>query len=96
MSSSSSRCDAGGEESKRELDDLRPKAEDLVRQLQQSSEQATEARTLLASKPRESLRELSQIDGAKVCRHCGQALTTVDHLGEEKTPSGRQRCRQPN
>jgi exonuclease SbcC len=73
---------ANGTELKRQVEELRPRLEEATRRLENASEQATEARTLLVQ-ARESLAELSQLDGSKVCRHCGQALTPA-HLGEEK------------
>src|SRR5262249_6199154 len=45
-------------------------------------EQATRARTLL-EQARLQLEELNQLQGAKVCRHCGQNLTP-GHLKDEK------------
>src|SRR5262249_10336828 len=50
------------------------------------ADQAAEARTLLAQ-ARESLREVEHLDGAKVCRHCGQQLTP-GHIDEEKRRRG--------
>jgi DNA repair exonuclease SbcCD ATPase subunit len=49
---------------------------------QQADERATEARTLL-QESRKQWRELHELSGAKVCRHCGQALTP-GHLREEQ------------
>ncbi len=45
-------------------------------------DQAAEAQTLL-QQARDSLKELTRLDGSKVCRHCGQPLTE-GHLEEEK------------
>jgi exonuclease SbcC len=71
-----------GEAHKAEAARLRPLAEEAVRGLEQANEQATTARTLL-DQARESVKELTEVAGAKVCRHCGQALTE-GHLKEEK------------
>jgi exonuclease SbcC len=65
-----------------EVSRLKPLAEEAARALQQANDQATEARTLL-QQARDSLAEVTHLDGAKVCRHCGQALTP-GHVKEEK------------
>jgi DNA repair exonuclease SbcCD ATPase subunit len=77
---------AHGEERKRELERLKPLVEEAAARLNQASEQATEARTLFAQ-ARESLQELTHLEGSKVCRHCGQALTP-GHIEEEKSRRG--------
>jgi exonuclease SbcC len=71
-----------GEQRKKEVDDLRPRVEAAARAASQAADQAAEARTLL-QQARDALKELTHLDGAKVCRHCGQALT-AGHLKEEK------------
>ena len=53
-----------------------------MEKLRQAAEQVTEAKTVL-QQARQHLKELTQIDGSKVCRHCGQALTE-GHIKEEK------------
>jgi exonuclease SbcC len=63
-------------------DALKARREEAGRVLQEVADRAAAARTVLRQ-ARESLQELTQLDGAKVCRHCGQALTPA-HLGEEK------------
>jgi exonuclease SbcC len=73
---------ARGEAKKAEADALRPRLEEASQAVRHASDQATEARTLLAQ-AKESLQELSHLDGAKVCRHCGQGLTP-GHIAEEK------------
>ena len=73
---------ARGEERKREVEALRPRVEEAGRRLHEASDQATEARTLLAQ-AKESLQELVQLGSSSRCRHCGQELTP-GHLGEEK------------
>jgi exonuclease SbcC len=65
-----------------EVEKLKAPLEEATRAAQQASDQATEARTRL-QQARESLREVTQLDGSKVCRHCGQALTP-GHIKEEK------------
>src|SRR5262249_48979637 len=65
-----------------EVEKLKAPLEEATRAAQQASDQATEARTRL-QQARESLREVTQLDGSKGCRHCGQALTP-GHIKEEK------------
>lgn len=65
-----------------EVDALRPKVEQADAALRKANDESTEARTLL-QQARESLSAIEQIDGAKVCRHCGQELTE-GHLQEER------------
>jgi exonuclease SbcC len=71
-----------GEGLKAEATRLEPLAAAAARALAEASEEATTARAQL-EQARESLREVSDLDGAKVCRHCGQALTEK-HVKEEK------------
>jgi DNA repair exonuclease SbcCD ATPase subunit len=73
---------ARGKELAAEADRLRSRLEDSAKQLQKATGAAAEARTLL-QQARASLKEVTALDGAKVCRHCGQALKPV-HLAEEK------------
>jgi DNA repair exonuclease SbcCD ATPase subunit len=61
---------------------LRPELEEATRSRQQAEDQATRSHTLL-EQARQHLEELTQLDGAKVCRHCGQPLTAA-HLQDEK------------
>src|SRR5207245_1270163 len=49
---------------------------------QQADEKATEARTLF-SQAQSQLKEFLHLEGAKVCRQCGQPLTR-GHFEEEK------------
>jgi DNA repair exonuclease SbcCD ATPase subunit len=77
---------ARGEKHKAEAAELRPKLEEAERRLFQANEQVTETRTL-CQQARSSLQELTSLDGSKVCRHCGQALTP-GHLQEEKKRRG--------
>jgi len=65
-----------------EVERLKPLVEQADQATRQASEQATEARTLYQQE-QEALREITQLDGAKMCRHCGQPLTP-GHLQEEK------------
>jgi exonuclease SbcC len=73
---------ANGKQYAAEVEKLRPGLDEASRAAQQVGEQATEARTRL-QQTRESLQELSQLGGAKVCRHCGQGLTS-GHVKDEK------------
>ncbi len=79
--------EARGKQLKAEVDELRPQVEEAARALQQAGDEATTAKTLLAT-ARESLREVTNLEGAKVCRHCGQALTPK-HVQEEKKRRGK-------
>lgn len=65
-----------------EVKRLEPLVEQADRVTRQASEQATEARTLL-KQAQESLREITQLDGRKVCRLCAQPLTP-GHVHEQK------------
>ncbi len=73
---------ARGEKKKAEAEELRPLAGEAQARLQEASDRATEARTLLAQ-AKHSLDEVVQLEGAKMCRHCGQPLT-AGHLDEER------------
>lgn len=64
----------------------RPVLEEAVRLRQQADDQAVRDRTLL-EQARQDVNELSQLAGAKVCRHCGQALTP----GHMETETARRR-----
>src|SRR5439155_786281 len=77
---------ARGKQRAAELEALRPQLDEATRTAQQAGEAATVAKTEL-SQARQSQRELTQLDGAKVCRHCGQALTD-GHVKEEKKRRG--------
>jgi DNA repair exonuclease SbcCD ATPase subunit len=70
-----------GEQAKADVERLKPLVESTARQLQEASDRATEARTLL-QQARDHLKEITQLGGSKVCRHCGQELT-AGHLKEE-------------
>jgi DNA repair exonuclease SbcCD ATPase subunit len=74
--------EARGKQYKSELDKLKPLLDEAVQALQKEAARETEAKTLL-KQARESLKELTELTGAKVCRHCGQSLTP-GHLAEEK------------
>jgi exonuclease SbcC len=65
-----------------EVERFRPKWEAARSAMDAAAAKATEAKTLL-KQARESLKELTNLDGSKVCRHCGQALLP-GHLAEEK------------
>src|SRR5262249_51656443 len=59
-----------------------PQVAEATRAARQAAEEATRARTLL-EQARQQLRDLTEIEGAKVCRHCGQGWTP-QHVREEK------------
>jgi DNA repair exonuclease SbcCD ATPase subunit len=59
---------------------------DAATALREAVERAASARTVL-EQARVSLREVSQLDGSKLCRHCGQELTP-GHIDEEKRKRG--------
>lgn len=65
-----------------ELKRLEPLVKNADGATRQAKDQETEARTLL-KQAQESLREITQLEGAKRCRHCGQELTPR-HLQDEK------------
>jgi exonuclease SbcC len=71
-----------GEQMAADLEKLRPQVEEAARALQQATDEVTKAKTLL-QQARAGLKEITQLYGAKVCRHCGQALTP-GHVQEEK------------
>jgi len=71
-----------GESSKAEVERLRPQMEAAAQHWHKAREQTAHMRALL-QQARESLQELTELTGAKVCRHCGQSLTP-GHLEEEK------------
>jgi DNA repair protein SbcC/Rad50 len=71
-----------GKKIKDELESIQPRLDAATDALRQAAEQAAAAKTVL-QQAREHLKELTQIDGSKVCRHCGQALTE-GHIKEEK------------
>jgi exonuclease SbcC len=78
--------EAKGKTQGAEVKRLEPFVEQADRATRQASERATEARTLL-KQAQDSLREITQLDGSKVCRHCGQPLTP-GHLQDEKRRRG--------
>ena len=59
---------------KSELETIRPRLQEAEEALRQAADQAAEARTVV-QQARDALKELTRLDGSKVCRHCGQALT---------------------
>ncbi len=65
-----------------EADRLKPLREQAAAALEEAGRKAAEAQTIL-KQARESLREVTSLDGARVCRHCGQPLTP-GHLADEK------------
>jgi DNA repair exonuclease SbcCD ATPase subunit len=81
---------AQGKQYAAELSDLQPRLEEAKRQRREADAKAIEARTRLQQAD-QSLRELSRLDGAKVCRQCGQELTP-GHIVEEKARRGKARA----
>ncbi len=81
-----------GKQLNAELKRLEPLVEAADRVTRQAKDRETEARTLL-KQARESLQEITQMEGAKLCRHCGQELTP-GHVEEQKSRRGAevQRC----
>jgi DNA repair exonuclease SbcCD ATPase subunit len=74
--------EARGKECAAAVEQCQPRLTAAAEARGKADEEATRARTLL-DEARRQLRELGQLRGAKVCRHCGQALTE-GHLREEK------------
>jgi len=74
--------EARGIQAKAELEKIRPRLQEAEGAQRRTADQSTAARTVW-QQAREHLKELTQLDGSKVCRHCGQALTE-GHLKEEK------------
>jgi DNA repair exonuclease SbcCD ATPase subunit len=71
-----------GEQIKSEVARLTAEQGETARAQQLADEQATRSQTLL-EQARQHLGELTQLNGATVCRHCGQPLTAT-HLREEQ------------
>ncbi|HVS38851.1 MAG TPA: SMC family ATPase, partial [Gemmataceae bacterium] len=71
-----------GVQLKAELEKIRARLQEAEEAQRQAADLAVEARTVL-QQARESLKDLTHLDGAKVCRHCGQSLTE-GHIKEEK------------
>src|SRR5262249_48251526 len=71
-----------GKQLSAELKRLEPLVQTADRAARQAKDQETEARTFL-KQARDSLREITEMHGSKVCRHCGQELTP-GHLQDEK------------
>ena len=71
-----------GEQLKKQRTALAQAVADAEQARQQADEKATEARTLLGQ-AQAQLKEFLHLEGAKVCRQCGQPLTQ-SHFEEEK------------
>jgi DNA repair exonuclease SbcCD ATPase subunit len=71
-----------GEQARAEEDRLRPQAEEAGRARQVADDQTTRARTLMEQAAAQH-EEVTELEGAKVCRHCGQPLSP-GHVEEEK------------
>jgi exonuclease SbcC len=74
--------EARGRLCKAEVERLKPLLEEAQRVLQEASERAAEERTLLAQ-AKDSLQQVTHLEGAKVCRACGQPLTP-GHVDDER------------
>jgi exonuclease SbcC len=70
-----------GERLGAEIARLTPQLEGLTRTRQEADEQATAARALL-QQARDLAEAFGQLEGAKVCRACGQPLTPGHHAAE--------------
>ncbi|HXG12760.1 MAG TPA: SMC family ATPase [Gemmataceae bacterium] len=71
-----------GEQLAAKVDRLKPEVEEAMRALRQATDEATRLRTLW-EQAQEDFAEITNLQGAKVCRHCGQPLTE-GHLRDEK------------
>jgi DNA repair exonuclease SbcCD ATPase subunit len=71
-----------GQEYKGEHEKLKPQLEEAIQKTRTATDDATEAKALL-QQARDSLREITELGGAHVCRACGQPLTP-GHLTAEK------------
>lgn len=76
------KIEAQGKKLKAELEQLKVRLTETQQARRAADEQATRTSTLLES-ARRDLDDLLQIGGAKVCRHCGQELTS-SHIVAEK------------
>ncbi|HWG43014.1 MAG TPA: SMC family ATPase [Gemmataceae bacterium] len=74
--------EAHGKQLNGELKRLEPLVQAADRAARQAKDDETEARTLL-KQAQDSLQEITQMHGSKVCRHCGLELTP-GHLQDEK------------
>ncbi len=77
-----------GEARKAEAERLKADVENAGQLLRNATANAAEARAL-ADQARKSLDELSQLEGAKICRHCAQPLTP-GHVEEQKKVRARE------
>jgi exonuclease SbcC len=74
--------EARGKQLSAEMKRLEPLVKAADQSARQAKDQETETRTFL-KQASDSLREITELHGSKVCRHCGQELTP-GHLQEEK------------
>jgi DNA repair exonuclease SbcCD ATPase subunit len=72
---------ACGEQLTAELNALAPRLDALTRERRKADEQATAARTLLRQ-AKDEVEAFRQLEGAKVCRQCGQSLTPAHFTAE--------------
>jgi DNA repair exonuclease SbcCD ATPase subunit len=72
-----------GEEIKAQVQLLTVSVEEATKASQAGDESATRTQTLL-EQARQQLKELTQLQGAASCRHCGQPLTSTHFQAEKK------------
>lgn len=73
---------AKGEQLAVVVEQLKPQTAEAARVRRDADEEHTRVRTLL-EQARDQFNELSDLEGAKICRHCGQKLTP-EHVRDEK------------
>jgi exonuclease SbcC len=73
--------EAHGKQLNAELKRLEPLVQAADKASRQAKDHETETRTLL-NQARDSLHEITQMEGSKLCRHCGQELTP-GHIKEQ-------------
>jgi DNA repair protein SbcC/Rad50 len=71
-----------GQEHKAEFEKRKPQLEEAAGQMRAATDEATAAKALL-QQARDSVREITNLDGSHRCRACGQPLT-AKHLADEK------------
>ena len=71
-----------GQQYKVDFEKLKPQLDEAAQQTRAATDEATAAKALL-QQARDSLREITNLDGSHRCRACGQPLT-AKHLAEEK------------
>jgi DNA repair protein SbcC/Rad50 len=79
---------AKGEKLHADVETLKQQLADAEKALKEARDRAAETGAL-RRQAQECLQELSQLEGAKVCRHCGQTLTP-GHIEEERRRRSKQ------